>query len=111
MAISAATPVCWISSSSSWKTSAEVLRIEVAGRLVGQQQPGRVGERAGDRRALLLAARELRRPVIEPLAEPQHAEQLAGPLLGRRAAARRGSSAACTTFSSAENSGSSWWNW
>ena len=34
-------------------------RIEIAGRLVGQQQARRVGDRARDRDALLLAAGEL----------------------------------------------------
>src|SRR5208282_1983594 len=37
--------------------------IEVAGRLVAEQDLGVVGERASDRDALLLAAREARRPM------------------------------------------------
>jgi hypothetical protein len=37
--------------------------VEVAGRLVAEQDPGIVGERPGDRDALLLAAGEPRRPV------------------------------------------------
>src|SRR6202022_2238911 len=37
--------------------------IEVAGRLVAEQDPGVVGERPGDRDALLLAAGEPRRPM------------------------------------------------
>ena len=38
--------------------------VELAGGLVGQQQPRAVGERARDGDALHLAARELRRPVV-----------------------------------------------
>ena len=38
--------------------------VELAGGLVGQQQPRPVGERARDRHALHLAARELRRPMV-----------------------------------------------
>ena len=38
-------------------------RVEIAGRLVGQQDARRVGDRARDRDALLLAAGELRRAV------------------------------------------------
>ena len=36
-------------------------RIEIAGRLVGQQHQRRIGHRARDRDALLLAARQFRR--------------------------------------------------
>ena len=41
-------------------------RIEVAGRLVGDDQPRVVDERAGDGRALLLAARQLGRASAWP---------------------------------------------
>ena len=111
VAISAATPV-WLDQLQQLVEDVRGrLGIEVAGRLVGQQQPRRVGERARDRRALLLAARQLRRTVIEPLAEPHHARAAA---VARFAAARLLEPAiicGMTTFSSAENSGSSWWNW
>ena len=40
--------------------------VELAGRLVREQQRRPVGERAGDRDALHFAARQLRRPVIDP---------------------------------------------
>ena len=50
--------------------------VEVAGGLVGEDQRRLVGERAGDRDALLLAARELRRPMVEPLGKAERAEQL-----------------------------------
>ena len=48
--------------------------VEIAGRLVGDQD-GRLGhERAGDGDALLLAAGKLRRIVRQPLGEPDRAE-------------------------------------
>ena len=43
--------------------------VERAGRLVAQQHRRALGDGAGDRDALLLAARELRREVIEPVLE------------------------------------------
>ena len=56
-------------------------RVEVAGRLVGQDELGVVHQAAGDRHALLLAAGELRRPVVEPLAQADHFGQFeAAPL-------------------------------
>ena len=80
--------------------------VEIAGRLVGQHQRRLVGERAGDGDALLLAARQLRRAMIEPLGKPERAEQLLGAL--RRAAAGSAPRTSCgrITFSSALNSGS-----
>ena len=85
--------------------------VEVAGRLVGQQDLGVVGERADDRDALLLAAREPRRAVPRRSAEADPVEQLRR--LAARAAARGTPAIICgsMTFSSAENSGSRWWNW
>ena len=44
-------------------------RVEVAGRLIRQNEFGVVDQAAGDRHALLLAAGKLRRPVIQPLAQ------------------------------------------
>ena len=83
------------------------VRVEVAGRLVGQDEARVVGERAGNGGALLLAARQLRGPVVDA--------RRRGPV--RRAAARRAATprfrprpriiCGMTTFSSAENSGSS----
>jgi hypothetical protein len=43
------------------------LLVEVASRLIGKDQRRLVGERAGDRDSLLFTARQLRRPVIQPL--------------------------------------------
>ena len=51
------------------------LRVEVAGRLIGDQKRAPVDQRAGDRDALLLAARELCRLVIEPVAQPDPLEE------------------------------------
>ena len=44
------------------------LRVEVAGRLVGEDDGRARDERARDRDALLLAARELGRAVVQPVA-------------------------------------------
>ena len=58
------------------------VRIEVAGGLVGEQQARAVGHRARDGDALLLAARELGRPVQEALPQAEEAQELARPLAG-----------------------------
>ncbi len=53
------------------------LEVERAERLVEQQHPRPVDERAGQRDALALAAGELRRPAVaEVLAEPHHVQRL-----------------------------------
>ena len=59
--------------------------IEVAGRLVGQQHLRAGDQRPGDRRPLHFAARQLARLVLEPVAEADQLEQLAGPLAVLRA--------------------------
>src|SRR5690606_11743622 len=52
---------------------------ETARRLVGEQDPRLMDERARERDALLLAARELRRIMIEPTAQAHALEQRGGP--------------------------------
>ena len=52
-----------------------VRAVEIAGRLVGQDQRRIVGQRARDRDALLLAARELRRVVMPAIVQPDFVEQ------------------------------------
>ena len=94
-----------------WNTRSAVLRIEIAGRLVGQQQPRRVGDRAGDGDALLLAAGQFAGTMFEALAEAQKSQQLARRGPERPPCARPRMSCGMTTFSSAENSGRRWWNW
>ena len=81
------------------------VRVEIAGRLVGQKDARRIGDRARDRHALLLAAGKFRRPVGQPLLEPEIAQQLGARL---RASPRDRPRIICgsITFSSAENSGS-----
>ena len=79
-------------------------RVEVAGRLVGEQHVRVVRERARDRDALLLAARELRRQVVGARAEPDRVEQLGTRARRSRAACRVGASAA-STFSRAVSVG------
>ncbi len=58
------------------------LRVEVAGRLVGEQQPRPVGQRPAERDPLLLAARQLGRTVAGARREPDRGEQVARPRLG-----------------------------
>ena len=50
--------------------------VDVAGRLVGEQQFGPHDQRAGDRRALLLAAGEHRRQGVHAIAEADPAQEL-----------------------------------
>ena len=66
--------------------------VEVAGRLVGEQDRRIVGERAGDRDALLLAARELRRVVMAAIGEADLVQQRLG--AGGRPCGRRRSPSA-----------------
>jgi len=47
------------------------VHVEIAGRLVGEQQIGRVDQCAGDRHALLLAPRQLRGRIPLAVAETQ----------------------------------------
>ncbi|ELZ29211.1 putative hydrolase [Halosimplex carlsbadense 2-9-1] len=56
------------------------LGVDVAGRLVGQQQCGVGRQRAGDGDALALAARQLRGAVVEAVAEADPREQVRGAL-------------------------------
>ena len=95
-----------------WNTCSLDLESRRAGRLVGQDDGRIVGERAGHRHALALAAGELVGPLVSVLARAR----------GRRAGARplahvvlaAGGPARCIgsiTLSSAENSGSRKWNW
>ena len=83
--------------------------VEIAGGLVGEDQSRAVGERAGDRDALLLAAGELARAVGQPLGEAERAEQGFGALPASPRVAPR-TSCGRITFSSALKSGSRWWN-
>ena len=54
--------------------------VEVSGGLVGEDDRGIGDDRARDRDALLLAARQLRRLVLGAIREPDHLERGAGPL-------------------------------
>ena len=65
------------SSLSFWKTRHDLLgglRVEVAGRLVGEDELGLVDERARDRHALLLSAGELARLVVLPARQAHDGE-------------------------------------
>ncbi len=59
------------------------LRVQLAGRLIGQQQRRLVGQRAGDGDPLLLATRQLVRPMVRPIRQPHQAQQLGDPLLAQ----------------------------
>jgi len=63
-------------------------RVEVPRGLVAEQEPRPLDQRARHRHPLRLAARELGGAVVEPLGEADPSEQIARPLLDRRAALR-----------------------
>src|SRR4051794_41765791 len=65
------------------------VRVEVAGRLVGEQHRRLRDQGAGDRDALLLPARELRGAVLAAAVDPDRLEQLLKPLGGRLLAGDR----------------------
>ena len=88
------------SSSSSITSSAE-RAVEVAGRLVGQQQPTAHHHGAGDRHALALAARELVGAVVGALAQPDRRRAPAPPARGARPRATPAKSIGSSTLPSA----------
>ena len=94
VAISAASPVPRTSPSSTSKTRPEVSGSRLPVGSSASSSRGAVGERAGEGHPLLLAARELGRPVFEPVPEPDRVEELARPRRGRRARRRRPRAAA-----------------
>ena len=61
------------------------LRVELAGRLVGEHQDRLLHQGPGDRHALLFAAGKLVRAVVEPLTQADLRQQIDAPLplLGR----------------------------
>ncbi len=73
--------------------------VEIAGRLVGDEDRGIGRQRAGQRDALLLAAGQLRRIVMQALAEPDRLPAPAPRALA--ASAMPASSSGTATFSSA----------
>ena len=82
------------------------LRIEISGRLVGEQEARPIGDRAGDRDALLLAAGKFRGSDGSPWPTIQDSRSN---WVARSLASRRGQPAiicGSMIFSSAENSGS-----
>ncbi len=82
--------------------------IEIAGRLVRHQNGGIGRQRAGERDALLLAAGQLRRIMMQAIAEADRGQFL------RRARAASGlpaSSSGTATFSSAVMVGIRWNDW
>ena len=61
------------------------LRVELAGRLVGQDEDRVLDQGPGDRHPLLLAARQLVGPVVEPVAQADLRQQLGRPRASARA--------------------------
>ena len=53
--------------------------IEVSGRLVGQQEIGLGHQGPRDGRPLHFAARQLPRPMLQPVAQTDHFQQFLGP--------------------------------
>ena len=82
--------------------------VEIAGRLVGDED-GRVRhDRAGDGDALLLAARKLRRVVVQALAEADRPSSCSA---RAKASSSPASSSGSATFSSAVMVGTRWKDW
>ena len=61
------------------------MRVELAGRFVGDEEARLVAERARDRDALLLAAGQLGRPVMRTVAEVDEVKELVDARLAARA--------------------------
>src|SRR5207302_9016500 len=64
--------------------------VEIPGWLIAEQQSRSLCERARDRHALSLAARELRRKVVELAAEPDELQKIGGAERRLGAVAREG---------------------
>ena len=60
--------------------SLAAFRVEVAGRFVGKDHRWLVGQRAGERHALLLASAHFMRLVVKPVAKPNPLQQGSGSL-------------------------------
>ena len=93
-------PSAWLLAQHGPRTSRACGRVEVAGRLVGEQDARAVDERAGDRDTLLLTAGEVAGHTRRHLVEAETLEQIcrAAPRLARRdAGQQRGSSTLSAT--------------
>ena len=92
------------------RTSIAARRVQVAGRLVAEDQLRVVHQGSGDRHALLLAAGQLHRTVAGPIGQADRRERLTG--RGRAAAPDAPAySAASATFSSAVRVGTRLNDW
>ena len=80
--------------------------VQVAGGLVGQQQPGIVDQRAGQRHALLLAAGELAGPMVAAVFQTDLPQPVGRHWPALRVSLMPRASSGMATFSSAVNSGS-----
>ena len=81
----AARPVAFTSAVSVAEDVVGGLRVEIAGRLVGEQDARAVGDGAGDRDALLLAARKLGRAMALARPKAEIAQELAAAVRRLRA--------------------------
>ena len=86
-------------SRSSSRSTRAGLQVERRERLVQQEQPRVEHQRAGQRGALLLPARELARQAQRQLGDPHQVERVAAPALGPRAAGRPEARSPNATFS------------
>ena len=68
------------SSSRKPSTSSAESRVEIAGRLVGEEHLGLGDERASDRDSLLLTARELAGPMLDSIRQTHTVERVEGTL-------------------------------
>ena len=94
------------------KTASAVATVEVARRLVGDEQRRIVRERARDRDALLLAARRSRRQLVGLVGHPDFVEQRHRARRSARAdVPRPAKSIGSITFSTTVSVGRSWKNW
>ena len=85
------------------------LAVEIAGRLVGEDDLRARAQRAGDGDALLLAAGELRREMIGAMRQADLGQQARGP--SSKASALPANSSGRATFSSAVMVGTRWNDW
>ena len=79
--------------------------VEIAGRLVGQQQRRLHHQRPRNRDALLLAAGQLARPMLQTFGQSDPSQEIRG-AAARFFTGRRAMRIGISTFSAASNSGS-----
>jgi hypothetical protein len=86
------------------------VRVEVAGRLIADDQLRITRERACNRHPLLLTTRQLRREMVELVSQTDQLEVVRRPLNRSRLEPRCEKSSGSTAFSNAVSVGNSWKN-